>query len=75
MRELGVAATTDLVGRSLKAQLKYAAKTARHVIVIGEDEAAAGRAKLRDMQGGAETEIDLNDLAGLASWIQSKGAQ
>lgn len=71
LREQGIAATTDLVGRSLKAQLKYAAKTARHVVVLGEDEAASGRAKLRDLQDGSETDIDLNDLVGLAALLKA----
>ena len=31
------------------------------MIVVGDDELAAGKAKLKDMDAGEETEIDLDD--------------
>ncbi len=65
IRDMGIAAETDLIGRSLKAQMKYAAKKARHVLVLGEDEAASGQARLRDLSQGTEVDIDLNDLASI----------
>ena len=43
LRALGVRAETDLVGRSLKAQMKYADKLgAQNTIVLGTDELSAG---------------------------------
>ena len=62
LRTGGVTAETDTVGRGLKAQMKYANKIgARYVIVVGDDELTAGKAKLKDMDAGEETEIDLDD--------------
>lgn len=56
LRAAGVRAETDCVGRSLKAQLKYANKIAcDYVVVIGSDELTSGLWKLRDMLGGDET--------------------
>jgi len=55
LRQAGVKAETDCVGRSLKAQLKYANKIGCDMVaVVGSDELAAGAWKVRDMQGGGE---------------------
>lgn len=62
LREGGVYVETDTVGRSLKAQMKYADKIgARYVIVVGEDELQTGRANLKDMESGQSEEILLDD--------------
>ncbi len=62
LRQGGVSVETDLVGRGLKAQMKYADKIgARWVIVVGDDELAAGRAQLKDMANGQTEEIALDD--------------
>ena len=46
------------MGRSLKAQLKYANKlAARYTMVVGDAELEAGKARLKDMDSGAETEV------------------
>ncbi|MBR1739249.1 MAG: histidine--tRNA ligase [Ruminococcus sp.] len=61
-REEGFFAEYDLVGRGIKAQMKYADKIgARFVIVIGDNELEAGEAKLKNMQSGAEMDISLGD--------------
>ena len=72
LRGRGIAVSTDLIGRSLKAQLKYAAKTALAVIVIGETEAATGMAKLRSLGDGSEIEVDLNDLDAMAALLRPR---
>lgn len=55
LRAAGIAAGTDNLSRSFKAQFKYADKTgARWCVVIGEDELAAGEYQLKDMRGGAQ---------------------
>ena len=55
----------DIVGRSLKAQMKYADKLgARYTAVIGDDELAAGRVRLRDMKTGEGSEAAIDDLYG-----------
>ena len=70
LRERKLWAETDLMGRGLKPQMKYANKIgAQYVVVLGEDEVATGRAKLKRMADGAEIEVDLAALArdGLAA--------
>ncbi len=63
LRAKGISADADTVGRSLKAQLKYAGKIgAPHVLIIGGDELETGRYKLRDMKAGAEIEADEDEL-------------
>lgn len=58
LREEGFKAESDLMGRSLKAQLKYANKlAARYTMVVGDAELEAGKARLKDMDSGAETEV------------------
>lgn len=62
LREGGVSVECDIVGRGLKAQMKYADKLgARQVIVVGDNELDSGKAKLKDMQTGEETEVALDD--------------
>lgn len=62
LRRGGVAAACDTVGRSLRAQMKYADKLgARYTVVVGEDELKAGAAQLKDMATGQTEEIRLDD--------------
>lgn len=73
LRAKGLWAETDVMGRGLKPQMKYANKTgARYTVVLGDDEVAAGRARLKRMSDGAEAEIALDQLAqsGPAEWEQ-----
>ena len=61
LREAGVAAETDICGRSLKAQMKYADKAgASFVLVVGDNEIAEGVAELRDMRGGERVKVSLS---------------
>ncbi len=61
LRNEGFAAESDLIGRSLKAQMKYADKiNAKYSMVIGDDELAAGKAKVKNMATGETHELDLN---------------
>ncbi len=60
LRSAGINVTSDLCGRSVKAQMKYADKiSAKRVIVIGGDELAAGRAVMKSMTGGESIEVAL----------------
>lgn len=62
LREGGVAVECDIVGRSLKAQMKYADKLgARYTIVVGDNELETGTAQLKDMTTGESEEIRLDD--------------
>lgn len=63
LREEGLKAETDICGRGLKAQMKYANKIgAKFSCVLGEDEIAEGKAKLKDMQEGTETVIKIDEI-------------
>ena len=61
MREEGFSALLDLNQRSVRAQMKYADKLgAKFNVVIGDNEVEAKTAKLKKMQTGEETEINLD---------------
>lgn len=61
MREEGVSALLDLNQRSVRAQMKYADKLgAKFNVVIGDNEVENKIAKLKNMQTGEETEINLD---------------
>lgn len=61
MREEGFSALLDLNQRSVRAQMKYADKLgAKFNLVIGDNEVEAKTAKLKNMQTGEETEINLD---------------
>lgn len=63
IRAAGLAADTDYLGRSLKAQMKYAGKHwTRHVVILGEDEVKKGVATVKDMDAGTQSEIPLTEL-------------
>lgn len=70
LRNEGIKAEKDYMGRSLKAQMKYANKIgASFVVVLGEEEIKSGRIKVKDMNAGSEEEIA---LAGLAEYIKQR---
>ena len=61
MREEGFSALLDLNQRSVRAQMKYADKLgAKFNVVIGDNEVEAKTTKLKNMQTGEETEINLD---------------
>ena len=63
LRSEGSYAECDIVGRSLKAQMKYANKIgAAYTLIIGDSEIDAGRAQLRNMENGEQTEVDLDSF-------------
>lgn len=64
LREQGVRAESDIVGRSLKAQMKYAGKSGfRYTLMIGDSELETGRAFLRNMEQSEQTEIEIDRVA------------
>lgn len=64
LREQGVRAESDIVGRSLKAQMKYAGKSGfRYTLMIGDSELETGRAFLRNMEQSEQTEIKIDRVA------------
>lgn len=73
LRAAGLAADTDYLGRSLKAQMKYAGKqNARFVIILGEDELKAGAAAVKQMDAGTQESIELSQITG---YIKKSGRQ
>ncbi len=63
LRDEGFEALYDIVGRGLKAQMRYANKIgALYTIVLGDSELESGKAKLKCMESGEETEISLDNI-------------
>ncbi|MFA5449504.1 MAG: histidine--tRNA ligase [Clostridia bacterium] len=64
LRALELKAETDLVERSVKAQMRYAGKIgARYAVVLGESERATGLARVKKMDDGTEQEVEINQIA------------
>lgn len=62
-RAAGIYAETDLVSRSLKAQMKYADKKhAKYTLIIGDSELESGKVQLKDMRASTQTELSLDDI-------------
>lgn len=62
LRAGGVSAETDIAGRGLKAQMKYADKLgARYVIVVGDNELETGDVVLKEMQTGEMSPAKLDE--------------
>lgn len=55
---------TDVMGRSLGAQLKAAGSSgAKHVIIVGENELKSGKLTLRNMETGMQVSLPLEEIA------------
>ena len=71
LRREGFFALCDTVGRSVKAQMKYADKIgAKCCLMLGDDELAAGKAMLKDMKTGEQTQVALD--AGLIEAVYDR---
>ncbi len=71
LRSEGFSTITDTVGRSVKAQMKFANKIgAKRCLVIGDNELENKKAILKDMRGGEDVEVSLPD--GLVAAVYSK---
>lgn len=63
LRLSGVKAEVDHAGRGIKAQFKYADKiSAEYVAVVGENELAEGRAKIKRMSDGSEEGVEFEKI-------------
>ena len=63
LRAAGIVTEADYQGRSLKAQFKQADKVgAKLILVLGGDELAAGKVKVRDMESHYEVLVDLANV-------------
>ena len=64
LRSDGVSAQTDVAGRSLKAQMKYADKIkAKYSMILGSDEISSGEASLKNMSTGEKCQVKLDSFA------------
>ena len=62
VRSCGLIAESDIVGRGLRAQMKYADKIgAKFSMVLGENEIEQGKAVIKNMSSGEQTEIVLDN--------------
>ena len=63
LRSKGVRVEIDYLGRSVKAQMREANRQeARYSVVIGETELQTQKAKLKNMQTGEESSVNLDEL-------------
>lgn len=74
LRSNGIKCDKDYMGRSLKAQMKYANKmNAKYTTVIGEDEINNNKIKLKNMETGNDEEIQLDQLIQVMKNKQQEG--
>ncbi len=70
IRELGIPAEMDLMGRNISKNLDYANKQGiQFVAILGENELKAGQIKLKDMKSGKETMVKISEIAKLKEII------
>src|SRR5699024_7353497 len=63
LRNSGLSASMDYIGRSIKAQMKDADReNARHTIIVGENELSEGRFTLRDMKKSDEHQYSFDEI-------------
>lgn len=63
LRDEGYKVQTDICGRGLKAQMKYANKIgAKFTLVLGDNEVDSGKASLKNMADSSEREIPLGEI-------------
>lgn len=73
LRHEGIYAETDLVGRSLKAQMKYAdKKNARYTLIIGDTELQNKEAQLKNMISSDQKMISLEDISQLKDILSAE---
>ncbi|MCL1791840.1 MAG: histidine--tRNA ligase [Peptococcaceae bacterium] len=70
LRRKGIPANMDLMGRSLKSQLRTANRDGtRYAVIIGEDELVKNLVVIRDMTEGEQFEVALEDSI---LWIEKR---
>lgn len=63
LRENNISTETDLLGRSVKAQMKYANKIgAKYSIIIGDNELEENKVTVKNMENGEQTEVSLDNI-------------
>jgi histidyl-tRNA synthetase len=70
LRRAGLAADQPYAERSLRGHMKAAARTgARAVVLLGDEELAAGEASVRDMRAHEQRSVPLDAVVGLVAGI------
>lgn len=73
LQRMGFSVELDYEGKSLKSQMRRADKfRARYSLIIGEDELAKGKAALKEMDRGVQTEVPI-DAAAVADMLRCGG--
>jgi histidyl-tRNA synthetase len=63
LRDSGISSEFDTLGRSLKAQMKYAGKLgAAYVAILGDDEIAKGVASVKEMATGTQVDVPIDSI-------------
>lgn len=63
LRKKGIRAEADILGRSVKAQMKFADKlNARYSVILGDDEIANNSCKLKNMETSEQNEVNFSDI-------------
>lgn len=63
LRKEGIRCETDYLGKSPKAQMKYANRiNAPFVVMVGEDEISSGKVRVRNMTDGTECECSFSGI-------------
>lgn len=63
LRQHNIVCIKDIMGRSVKAQMKYADKLGVHyALILGDNEIESGKAQLKDMKTGESKDITLDTL-------------
>lgn len=72
LRAAGLRTELDYMGRSLRAQMRQANRMgAKTVLIVGDDEAAAGTVQLRDMQSGEERTVGRDEVLHVLTEVRS----
>ena len=73
LRDKGIKGECDHMGKSVKAQMKYANKIdAAFTIILGDNELEEGKAKLKRMEDGEQIDINLKDLDVIVKIVNGK---
>ena len=72
LRSRGIKTEINHMGRSLKAEMKYANKIgAKFTVVLGDDELQTGNAKFKRMSDGEQFEVNLNNIEEIVAILNS----
>ena len=65
LRNKGISAETDYMGRGLRAQMKYADKLGcKYTVVLGDNEIDSNTCEIKNMLTGEKTQLSLDEIAG-----------